>query len=602
MYRKLRHSLQWKLVVMITTIITLVITVIGSISYHKSIQSIDSDVVRFSNQILTQANFNLSRYIDDNERFFEMIGSSSSFRDWSSVTSGSAYSIYKNFKTIEVNYIIPFITYHPETLAIILFSGNGYQSVYQNSDNSGYILATDYKMDHESWFERLPFSGEVTRFVKVSSSYVNVKGQSVQIPILSYVQKFSFYGQTSYLQFDISLMSTQAILDAIKLGDTGSTFIVNEDATVVTAHDQNQVGTMIDEGLQSMLEKNNSGSYYRKDTKQMVVYQDIPKTGWKIVSLIPYSDLARSITSIRSWTTGMTLIGIFVASVLVFLVASSITRRLKELRKTIGMTRMGRLDIRVDVRGSDEVAELGGAYNHLLDRIDVSIQELAESRILQQQAILSALQAQINSHFLFNAMESINSMAMLARHKGIMDTTVALSRMLRYTSNYQQALVRLEDEIEHVSDYMHIIKNHYRDEVQFHIEVQDEVKDARSLKAIIQPFVENSMKHGYEATGEPMVIRISAKREGEAYVRIEIEDNGCGFTEEKLQELQAALALERPAEEFMQLFRIGVLNVHYRLRTFYKDARSGVSLYRTEQGTTCISLLFPTYTKDVFPK
>ncbi|MFD2328098.1 sensor histidine kinase [Cohnella sp. GCM10020058] len=601
MFRKMRHSLQWKLVVLITAIIMIVTAVIGTVNYRKSIDAIDSDVTRFSNQILTQANFNLSRYIEDNEHFFRMLGTTVDFRDWSMAPNANAYHIYRTYRNMEIKYIEPFIAYHPELLAIVFYSGDGYQSAYRNPDSGDAMLKTGYAMEREPWFGHLPFKGEITRSVNLNTTYVNHNGAAEKLPVLTYLQQYSYGKTSSYLQMDISLKSTQAILDAVKLGDTGSTFIVDGSGAIITAHDQSSVGSLIDDRLQSVLNRSDSGSYYEKQTKRMIVYQTIPQTGWKIVSLIPYRELAKSIISIRNWTTVMTLGGIVIASLLVFGVASSITARLKALRKTIGLTRMGRLDVRVDAKGSDEVAELGMAYNHLLDRIDASIEQLAESRIVQQQAILSALQSQINSHFLFNAMESINAMANLARHRGIMDTAVALSNMLRYTSNYQQSLVLLEDELKHVSDYMHIIGILYRDDVKFCIEMDEEVKEARSLKAILQPFVENSIKHGYETTAEPMLIRISARRDGEAYVRIEIEDNGSGFTEEKLAELQEALALEQPAQAFMQLSRIGVLNVHYRLRTFYKDSRSGVSLSVTDQGATQIAIVFPYYSKDVYP-
>jgi two-component system sensor histidine kinase YesM len=587
------------MIVLISLIIAAVISAIGSFSYYTSMKAIDSDVVRFSNQILTQANFNLSRYIDDNERFFERVGHSSEFRDWSMVNQGEDYPVYKNYRLLETNLIEPFILYHPEMLSIVFYSSNGHESIYRNPLTQNYVLNWGYSMKNQDWFQALPFSGQVTRLVALSSHYADQSGTAIPNPVLTYVQKYSFGTNTGYLQFDISLESTQAILDAIQLGANGSTFIVDGGGRIVSSPDYSQIGTQAQELLEPVLRSSRSGSYYLEETKQMVVYQTVPSTGWRIVSIIPYSDLAGSIRSIRSWTTLMTLVGIILASLLVSLVAASITKRLKELRKTIGKTRMGRLDIRVAVKGSDEVAELGAAYNLLLDRIDVSITQLAESRIVQQQAILSALQAQINSHFLFNALESINSMANLARHKGIQDTTLALSNMLRYTSNYQHALVRLEDEMQHLHDYIHIMRILYRDDVQFHVEQDETLRECRCLKAIVQPFVENSIKHGYETTAEPMMISITAKRDADAYVCIEIADNGRGIDPDKLKELQVALGLERPAQEFMQLSRIGVLNVHYRLKTFYKDLHSGVSISCSAAGETRILIKFPYYTKDV---
>lgn len=599
MFHKISNSLQWKMIVLISLIIAAVISAIGSFSYYTSMKAIDSDVIRFSNQILTQANFNLSRYIDDNERFFERVGKSEQFRDWSMVKAGEDYLVYENYRLLEKDLINPFVEYHPEMLSVIFRSSNGYEKIYRNPLIQNYVLSWRYSMKDQAWFETLPSSGQMTRLVTLSSQYADQSGTTVRNPVLTYVQKYRFGNDTGYLQFDISLESTQAILDAIQLGANGSTFIVDTDGRIVSAPDFSQIGMLTADKLEPVLQASHSGSYYLEETKQMVVYQIVPSTGWKIVSIIPYSDLASSIHSIRSWTTLMTLVGIILASLLVSLVAASITKRLKELRKTIGKTRMGRFDVRVTVKGSDEVAELGAAYNHLLDRIDVSISQLAESRIVQQQAILSALQAQINSHFLFNALESINSMANLARHKGIQDTTLALSNMLRYTSNYQHALVRLEDEMQHLHDYIHIMRILYRDDVQFHVEQDETLRECRCLKAIVQPFVENSIKHGYETTAEPMMVSITAKRSEDAYVCIEIADNGRGIAPDKLKELQHALALEHPAQEFMQLSRIGVLNVHYRLKTFYKDLHSGVSISCSAAGETRILIKFPYYTKDV---
>lgn len=602
MLHRIRRSLQWKMIVLISLIVAIVIAAIGSFTYYTSMKAINSDVVRFSNQILTQANFNLSRYFDDNERFFERVGISSEFRDWSMVKPGDDYLLYKNYRLLENNLIEPYITYHPEILTIVFYSSNGFQSIYRNPLIQDAVLNWGYSMKTENWFETLPFSGQVTRLVGLNTRYVNQMGAKQQAPVLTYVQKFSFGANTGYMQFDISLQSTQAILNAIQLGPNGSTFIVDGEGRYVSAPDYSQIGTPSDEKLGPVLRAARSGSYYLEETKQMVVYQIVPSTGWRIVSMIPYSDLAGSIHSIRSWTTAMTLMGIVLVSLMVSLVAASITKRLKELRRTIGKTRMGKLDIRVEVQGTDEVAELGAAYNHLLDRIDVSISQLAESKMVQQQAILSALQAQINSHFLYNALESINSMAILARHRGIQDTTVALSEMLRYTSNYQQTLVRLEDEMQNLSNYIHIIQILYQNEVQFVVEMPEELRNACCLKAIIQPFVENSIKHGYETTAEPMVIRVSVMRRKDGCLLIEIEDNGRGFPEEKLRKLQSTLALEQPAQELMQLSRIGVLNVHYRLKTFYKDNCSGVSITRSEKGRTLISLLFPYCQKEDLPK
>ncbi|WNR46096.1 cache domain-containing sensor histidine kinase [Paenibacillus roseipurpureus] len=597
MFVKLRSSLQWKLVSLISVSIFFVITSIGSFSYYKSVQAINSDVERFSNQILKQANFNLSRYIDDNEHFFQNLGASDEFIRWASVQDGNEYTILKHFKEMNDRFIDPFIAYHPETLSIVFYSELGYQNVFRNSTQSN-VLTPKYDFKEEPWGKLLSLSGKPERTVSVSSSYYNREGQLEKIPVISYAQKFIIGTKIAYMVLDLSLLPTQSILNEIELGNNGSTFIIDQQGSIISAPELNLIGSSVEASILESIGNASVGSHYMEKTKQMIVYRVIPNTSWRVLAMVPYNDLARSIIHIRYWTIGMMVIGVLIASILVILVASSITSRLKDLRRTIAKTRMGRLDIRMEVKGIDEVAELGGAYNHLLDRIDVSINQLAESRLMQQRAILSALQAQMNSHFLYNALESINSMAHLAGQMDIHETTIALSNMLRYTSNYQESLVMLNEEMNHVFDYICILKTMYRDEVQFTCQIEEGIKEARCLKAIVQPFVENSIKHGYEKTGEPMSVMITAAKVDARYICIIIEDNGSGFSPDKLIELRNHLRMDKPVKDVMELKRVGVLNVHYRLRTIYHDDMSGVSISNVDTGGARITVRFPYQTKE----
>src|SRR5690606_3102909 len=131
-----------------------------------------------------------------------------------------------------------------------------------------------------------------------------------------------------------------------------------------------------------------------------------------------------------------------------------------------------------------------------------------------QQAVLRSLQAQINSHFLYNALESINSMAYLARHHQIERTALALAEMLRYTSEYTQTVVGMMEEVHHAVHYVEIMQIRYPSEIDFEYEVDDESRQAVCPKAIIQPIIENSIKHGLEKTGKHLILRLSVRKQG----------------------------------------------------------------------------------------
>ncbi|NQX58640.1 sensor histidine kinase [Paenibacillus qinlingensis] len=599
MFSYIRSSLQWKLILMISCIVILVVVTIGSFSYYKSARAIESDAQRFSNQILKQATLNLTRYINDNEQFFQTLVISQDFQDWTRINQGDTYRNYSKLKDMENRIINPYISFHKETLSIVLYNENGNQIVYRNETRDA-VLETEYSFAASNMKDKITDTGRIQSFVNLRADYKNSNGQKIQLPILTYVQKLYYSDQPVYLAVDISLMPTQQILNEIELGRNGQALITTAEGNVISAPDLHMINTKLAHPMMEAMKKNPSGYMYNQDHTQMIVYQSIPKVDWRVIVFVPYEDLAQRIIEIRNWTIAIASLSLLSAIVLVYLVSHSITKRIKLLRRTISTTKLGRFDIRPDVKGTDEVADLAESYNLLLDRIDASIHLLAESKMVQQQAVLSALQSQINSHFLYNALESINAMANLAGHQQIRKSTIALSNMLRYTSNYKDSLVTLEEEIRHIRDYIQIMDNLYPNELTFHFDIDPEVAQSACLKACIQPFVENCIKHGYEMTGENLQVRISAYQWENDYIRVDIVDDGSGISLGKLSEIREALSQVRPEQEFLQLLRIGMLNVHYRLKTFYPHhAHAGIMVERvSDKGGTQVSVIFPNQVKE----
>ncbi|WNQ13175.1 sensor histidine kinase [Paenibacillus aurantius] len=592
MLRLIRSSLRWKLLTVIVSILILVLAAVGVFSFVDTSRTIQSDVERFSSQIMKQANLNFSRYNRDNEQFFVSIGGSTEFADWLKADVGDRYELFRSYRAMEQKYIDPFVRFHPEVLSVRMYNENGNESIYRSPGvKYNLILRTDYSMAQESWLKELTLSGRMVRLTNQSSHYTDGIGRPVKTPVLTFVQKFQYGNRDGYLAVDISLMPTQEILQEIGLGQESEGVIVDQNGKIIVHQNVGRIGEQIPSGLMEEMSRAESSSFFYEN--QMVVDQRVPDTDWHMLVIVPYEEVAQSIYRVKNMTILIAIAGLVVSTLLIFLVSGSITKRLKELRKTIKVTDAGRFDVRVEVKGTDEVAELAGTYNRLLDRIESSIREMTESRVFQQEAVLSALQAQINSHFLYNALESINSMANLNDQEDIGRTAVALSNMLRYTSNYQDTVVTLEEELSHLKDYMYILNILYGDEISLDVEMTDELRRVTCLKALIQPFVENSIKHGYEVTGEKMTIRLTAAVWNERYLRIAIQDNGEGIPESKLEELQQMLAQEVTDRDYKRLSRIGILNVHYRIRMFYPQAHTGVTVERSEEGGTIIGLILP---------
>jgi two-component system sensor histidine kinase YesM len=592
----IRKSFRRKLLLVIFATFLLVISFIGVFSYIETSNTIQKDVERYSNQIIKQANMNMSRYYVDNEQFFLTIASSNEFKKWVSTEKDNKYELFQQINLIKSRYIDPYSKNHPEILSVKLYNTNGNESIYKSGTTKyNLILDPDYSIKQEPWLSKLGASGKYSRRVTHSTNYYNVSELKViKTPILTLVQKFKFFdGSEGYLAVDISLVPFQDILHQIQLGKEGKSLIIDKNGMIIAHQDLNLVSHKLEKSLLEKVDGQQAGSFVTDSTNEMVIFQNVPlMNDSKIMVIVPYKEIASSIYKVKNVTIIMAIIGLIIATFLTFGISGSITKRLKNLENTMKSTETGNLSIRAEVVGTDEVSYLANAYNNLLNRIDSSIHQLTEARIMQQEAVISALQSQINSHFLYNALESINSMANLAEHNEIKKAALSLSNMLRYTSNYSQSIVTVNDELKHLKNYLYIIDILYGDNINFNIEVEDGIGEVACLKAIAQPIVENSIKHGFEATGNPLFINIKVHRLEPDYICILIEDNGIGFSREKVRELNEKLAEELPEEKYRQLTSIGLLNVHYRLRMFYPKTKAGLLIDQLSKGAA-IKIILP---------
>jgi len=587
---KASTSLKWKLMVMFFFIILLIVVTIAVFSYVESSRSIKSDIERFSTQILKESNLNLERYFKEYEQFLANIAASSNYRQW--LKASEVTERINAFSSLKENYIHSFAAMHPEILSVTMLNINGNENSYTR--NRGAALRYDYSMKSEEWMPWITISMEMNMFVSPSVNYVEVGDDgSIGDTVLTIVKKYEYTSELQgYIKMDITTQPIQAILSETKIDADGIGMIVDQEEKIVASTDsEHAVGllpSLRERGLFAFAE----GSFFLKDSNHMVTYRSIDKTEWKIVSVIPWHTVARSIYRVKDATILIALIGLAVGMGLVVLVAESSTRRLKKLRGVMSRTDLNNLGVRIDIEGRDEVAEVSRVYNKLLSNLEHSLKELNRSRASQQEAVLSALQSQINSHFLYNALESIKSMAYLVDQQNIVKTTLALSDMLRYVSNYENTSVPVQQEIQYVANYMHIMQTQFGEDLTYNIIDGAGTDEVLCLKAVIQPIVENSIRYGLEQTGQPLFVKIETVRLSEGYIMIRISDTGPGFDQETLARINDKLQQSNVDAHFRHLSNIGLLNVHYRLRVYYEDEAAGIAIRNRADGAE-VTIVLP---------
>lgn len=212
---------------------------------------------------------------------------------------------------------------------------------------------------------------------------------------------------------------------------------------------------------------------------------------------------------------------------------------------------------------NDEISFIIQNINSTIQDKRLAEIELEERIALLNNAYTAALQAQINPHFLYNTLETINFMAYkhFKRPNDISDITVSLSKMLRIGLDSENKLVPLKTEVEHLSLYIKIIELRYPQKCQFEFDIDDDLMDCTVVKLMLQPLVENAFQHGIRPLGHMGIIRISAYRDNNNLC-FKIEDNGVGMNKKTLHSVQKLLA----SDIYLSSKHIGINNVNRRIK------------------------------------
>ena len=262
-------------------------------------------------------------------------------------------------------------------------------------------------------------------------------------------------------------------------------------------------------------------------------------------------------------------------------------KKLHDVTKTITKNDLQAL---VTSENVDEITELGMSFNIMIGKI----RDLLDSKIKEQEnlkkAELRALQAQINPHFLYNTLDTIIWMAESKKTDQVIDIVSALSSFFRISLSKGKDWITIGEEIERTRSYLTIQRMRYRDIMNFKIEMDEDVSNYTILKLILQPLVENALYHGIKNKRQGGTIIVRAKQKNINEILIEVEDDGIGFTSEKLAQLQAEL--DDNSGEIRLETGFGIGNVNQRTKLYY-GKQYGLSV-RSEYNTgTCVTLVIP---------
>ncbi|WP_217591898.1 sensor histidine kinase [Cohnella sp. GbtcB17] len=307
-----------------------------------------------------------------------------------------------------------------------------------------------------------------------------------------------------------------------------------------------------------------------------VNYMQSEELGWYLVDYVPVQDILTPITESRRYFILFASVLLVVSLLISYVLYQNIRRPIKALIRGVQQLKKGNYAARIPVKKDNEFTFLFHKFNDMAEEIDLLVGKVYAEQLRSREATLKQLQSQINSHFLYNCLAFMKSMAVLEEKEAIIAMSVSLSKYYRYTTRNEHQLVAVREEMALVDNYLRI-QGLQMKRLRVSIELPDALLDKQIPRLLIQPVVENAIVHGIEPRAEAgsIVIRGSSANGEHTIV---VEDDGPGMTEEARGALSRKINLPLTDE-----IGCGLWNVHQRLRYQFGD-RSGLRFEASAAG------------------
>ncbi|WP_231378650.1 cache domain-containing sensor histidine kinase [Virgibacillus sp. CM-4] len=311
-----------------------------------------------------------------------------------------------------------------------------------------------------------------------------------------------------------------------------SYFVLSNEGSVVLHSDPSLVGKQYPETeLATWVTKGKASSYRleTKDSNYLVVKKELQGTNWYSVAMVDEGEVVQELYHVRNSIRNMIILLVLLGAVAFVGFYRSNIRRIIELTRQTWQVSNGDFTASVDVQSRDEIGILGMHFNKMVKTIQNHINVEYRLKIKQKDSELKALQSQIDPHFLYNTLDMIRWTARLENAYETSRLIERLSSIFRMKLNNGKPWVQLKEEINYIKNYLELQQSRLGDRLQFYINVQDDVKGNYVLKQLLQPLVENSIKHGFKDLPRQGIIRIHGYRSYNS-LYINVIDNGWGFT------------------------------------------------------------------------
>ncbi|MDQ0973688.1 two-component system sensor histidine kinase YesM [Neobacillus niacini] len=438
-----------------------------------------------------------------------------------------------------------------------------------------------------------------------SYNNISVIPNSQKVNVLSFhnvIRDVPLADVLGFLSIDINLSRISAIADRLYTKDVEDLYIMNEKGMIIYSSNGNEIGKENKQKWFEQVKREPEGgkSFEWKDEQfsGVIVHEKFTDSfkDWSIVKRTPYDILYKGARETAIINILIGLATLVFALLGTMFVSFKLTAPIKVLIGNMKKVEKGEFKADFESLGTDEIGMLGRHFKLMIAKIEELIEREYKLEIENKASQLRVLQSQINPHFLYNAFQSIGTLALKLNAVPVYSLLTSLSTIMRYSMNMKDDIVPFASELNHVKSYLSLQKQRFDEQFEFELNVEEAVKEVHVPKMILQPIVENCFKHGFDQRIEKAWIQIEAFYENDNRVQINVKDNGMGPSEEQLEKIRQEL-FHGISKEDKQRETIGLKNIYDRLRIYYHN-QANMSVNRNEEGGFTVTIQIP----KVMPK
>lgn len=598
---KIRRSLLLKMVLSYISVILAALIIIFAFAYYGNVEILKKHAFENNDKELSV----ISEKIDS---YLEMLDLVSAFT-YEQELQGLLNRVEEESAITSMRRLRSFQQFYYKRLVSLNFEGeiSDIYFIYPDGEvlhQGDGIYDPAYDFTEKSWYREAIDNSGNTIIVNTHKQEYNLSGKyntegiysdNYFISVAKRINKLNGIESMGVLFMDINIRKLEGLMYPLYIGPESEVWFVDRNGKCVYSRQREELGKHFSLPIEHYWsnDTDDSGNFtIRSDgTEKLVSYKRSLKTGWYLVSAKPTSVVIADIMILKRNMILASAAAFILAVVIAVNFAVHIFKPVKILTETMKEVQEGRLDIWVEANGDDEIGYLTNSFNQMLQRIKKLIEDNYLIRLREKDAQIEALQLQINPHFLYNTLESMNCIAFVHDIEEISIMSRALADMFRYSIRKSGTLVSVEDELNHIKNFMNIQKIRFGKKVEIEYQVDANISACRMIPLVLQPLVENSIKYGVEVKTVPVHIIVSVEKKLQD-IQFKIEDNGPGINESIQKELYHSMQEGKNFNMAEKNEHIGIINVNNRLIYQY-GKEYGLSIESVEGRYTRVLFKIP---------